>query len=329
MPLIRPRRLRSSATIRRMVRETILSPDDFILPLFVVEGRGDACKMPIASLDGCFHLSPDMAVEAAREAWDVGVPAVILFGLPEEKDPKGSGAWSNEGGVQEATRRIKDAIPEMCVAADTCMCEYTSHGHCGMLKGEGEQTTVDNDVTLELLAKTAVSQARAGADIVAPSDMMDGRVAAIREALDAEGCHDTLIMSYAAKYASAFYGPFREAVDSTPSFGDRKTYQMDPGNAREAVKEVLLDVEEGADIVMVKPAMPYLDIIRTMREISDLPTAAYQVSGEFAMIKAAGKAGLIDEEAAMLESLISIKRAGADMILSYFAVDAAKALSGK
>ena len=319
-PINRPRRLRATPTIRGMVRETDLRPDDFIYPLFIVEGKG--LREPIPSLAGQFHLSPDMAVKEARAAWEAGVPAVILFGLPNAKDPQGSGAWARDGVVQQGVRAIKEALPRMCVICDTCLCEYTDHGHCGPLSGE----TVDNDAALPLLAQTAVSQARAGADMVAPSDMMDGRVAAIREALDQAGLPDTIIMSYAAKYASAFYGPFREAAQSAPSFGDRKSYQMDPANVREALREVALDVAEGADILMVKPALPYLDVIRAVRDRFDLPLAAYNVSGEFAMVKAAAERGWIDGEKAMMESLTSIRRAGAEMIITYFAVDAARLL---
>jgi len=319
-PLIRPRRLRTTAGLRRMVRETSLSPDDFIYPLFVVEGRGR--REPIPSLAGQRHLSPDLAAREAKAAFDLGIPAVILFGLPERKDASGSEAWAEEGVVQQAVRAIKQAAPELLVICDVCLCEYTDHGHCGLLKGE----TVDNDSTLPLLARTAVSQARAGADMVAPSDMMDGRVRAIRLALDEAGLSQVAIMAYAAKYASAFYGPFREAAQSTPSFGDRKAYQMDPANAREAIKEVSLDIEEGADIVMVKPALPYLDVIRRVRESCLLPLAAYNVSGEYAMIKTAAEQGLLDGQAAMLECLTAIKRAGADMIITYFAPEAARLL---
>ena len=321
-PTNRPRRLRLSATIRHMVRETVLTPHDFVLPLFVVQGRGKGFKKPIKSMPNCFHLSPDMAAEAAGEAYRYGVQGVLLFGLPDYKDATGSGAWDDDGAVQEATRAIKDVQPEICVISDTCLCEYTDHGHCGILKND----TVDNDATLELLARTAVSQARAGADMVAPSDMMDGRVGAIRKALDESGLEDTIVMSYAAKFASSFYGPFREAAECAPSFGDRKTYQMDPGNAREAIREVALDVEEGADILIVKPALPYLDIIKETRQRFDLPVAAYQVSGEYAQIKGAAAVGLVDEVSNMMESLTSIKRAGADLIITYFAVDAARVL---
>lgn len=322
-PVHRPRRLRGSTAIRQMVRETVLTPSDFILPLFVVQGQGSGYRRPIKAMPGCDHLSPDMAAVEAKRAFQVGVPAVILFGLPEKKDAQGSGAWADDGAVQLAVKAIKEAVPEMCVICDLCMCEYTDHGHCGILCGE----TVDNDPTLSLLVKAGISQARAGADMIAPSDMMDGRVGALRKALDQNGFEGVPIMAYAAKYASAFYGPFREAAESAPSVGNRKTYQMDPPNAREAMKEIALDVEEGADIIMVKPALPYLDIIQKARENFDLPIAAYQVSGEYSMIKVAGAAGLIDETQVMLESLTAIKRAGADMILTYFAVTASKILA--
>ena len=321
-PINRPRRLRTTPTIRHMVRETALTPHDFILPLFVMEATEKGFKRPIKSMPGCYHLSPDMAAETAKEAYSVGVPAIILFGLPIKKDSQGSSAWADDGAVQQAVHAVKDARPEICVICDTCLCEYTDHGHCGMLQGE----TVDNDATLELLAKTAVSQARAGADMVAPSDMMDGRIGAIRKGLDDEGFTDTAVMSYAAKFASSFYGPFREAADCAPAFGDRKTYQMDPGNSREAMREIALDIEEGADIIIVKPALPYLDIIKSTRDRFPLPVAAYQVSGEYAQIKGAAAIGLVDEVSNMMESLTSIKRAGADMIITYFAINAAKTL---
>jgi porphobilinogen synthase len=321
-PINRPRRLRTSPTIRHMVRETALTPHDFILPLFVVEDSGTGFKKPIKSMPGCYHLSPDMAAQMAKEAYSVGVPAVLLFGLPTKKDSQGSSAWADDGAVQKAVRAIKDVRPEICVICDTCLCEYTDHGHCGVLRGE----TVDNDATLELMAKTAVSQAQAGADMVAPSDMMDGRVGAIRQGLDDAGFIDTPVMSYAAKFASSFYGPFREAADCAPAFGDRKTYQMDPGNSREAMREIALDIEEGADIIIVKPALPYLDIIKSTRDSFPLPVAAYQVSGEYAQIKGAAAIGLVDEVSNMMESLTSIKRAGADMIITYFAINAAKVL---
>lgn len=321
-PINRSRRLRTSPTIRHMVRETALTPHDFILPLFVVEDSGTGFKKPIKSMPGCYHLSPDMVAQMAKEAYSVGVPAVLLFGLPTKKDSQGSSAWADDGAVQQAVRAIKDVRPEICVICDTCLCEYTDHGHCGVLRGE----TVDNDATLELLAKTAVSQVQAGADMVAPSDMMDGRVGAIRQGLDDAGFIDTPIMSYSAKFASSFYGPFREATDCAPAFGDRKTYQMDPGNSREAMREIALDIEEGADIIIVKPALPYLDIIKSTRDNFPLPVAAYQVSGEYAQIKGAAAIGLVDEVSNMMESLTSIKRAGADMIITYFAINAAKVL---
>jgi porphobilinogen synthase len=320
-PSHRPRRLRKNEVIRRMVRETSLSPDDFIYPLFVTFGK--KVRKEIKSMPGCFQESVDMVVRHAKEVYSLGIPSVLLFGIPEQKDEIGSGAYDPHGVVQKAISAIKNKVPELYVITDVCMCEYTSHGHCGIIEG-GD---VKNDATLELLAKEAVSHARAGADMVAPSDMMDGRVGAIRSALDGEGFSETPIMSYAAKYASAFYGPFREAAESTPQFGDRRSYQMDPANRREALREVALDIDEGADIVMVKPAMTYLDVISDVRESFDLPVAAYNVSGEYSVIKAAAKLGWIDETRAMLEVLTSIKRAGADMILTYFAKEAAKALN--
>jgi porphobilinogen synthase len=295
------------------VRETSLATSDLIWPLFVVPGSN--VKTPIASLAGQYHLSADKLVDEVKAARDLGVMAVILFGLPEGKDEVGSQAYAPDGVVQQALEKLKAQAPGVVLMTDVCLCEYTSHGHCGLLKGE----EVDNDATLDLLARQAVSHARAGADVVAPSDMMDGRVARIREALDLEGFSHVAIMSYAAKYASAFYGPFREAADSAPAFGDRRGYQMDPANAREALREVRLDVEEGADIVMVKPAMAYMDVIRRVRDRVDLPLAAYNVSGEYAMIKAAAERGWIDEKAIVLELLTGIKRAGADLILTYFA----------
>lgn len=304
-----------------MVRETSLSLDDFIYPLFVTFGKN--IRKEIKSMPGCFQESADRVVKNAKEVYSLGIPAVLLFGIPEHKDEVGSSAYDPRGVVQKAIKAIKDKIPELYVITDVCMCEYTSHGHCGIIeKGE-----VKNDLTLELLAKEAVSHAKAGADMVAPSDMMDGRVYAIRTALDEEGFSEIPIMSYAAKYASAFYGPFREAAESTPKFGDRRSYQMDPANRREALKEVALDIEEGADIVMVKPAMTYLDIISDVKDAFDVPVAAYNVSGEYSLIKAAAKLGWIDENRAMLEVLTSIKRAGADLILTYFAKDAAKILN--
>jgi porphobilinogen synthase len=320
-PYQRPRRLRKNETIRRMVRETSLSPSDFIYPLFVTYGKN--VRKAIKSMPGCFQESVDMVVKHAKEVYSLGIPAVILFGIPEHKDEIGSGAYDPHGEVQRAITAIKNKVPGLYVITDVCMCEYTSHGHCGVIEG-GD---VKNDATLELLAREAVSHAKAGADMVAPSDMMDGRVETIRLALDQEGFSETPIMSYAAKYASAFYGPFREAAESTPQFGDRRSYQMDPANRREAMREVALDIDEGADIVMVKPAMTYLDIISDVRERCDLPVAAYNVSGEYSVIKAAAKMGWIDEERAMMEVLTSIKRAGADIILTYFAKEAARTLN--
>src|SRR3990172_943404 len=320
-PYQRPRRLRKGETIRRMVRETSLSPDDFIYPLFVTFGKN--IRKEIKSMPGCFQESVDMVVKHAKEVWSLGVPAVILFGIPEHKDETGSGACDPHGVVQKAISAIKDKVPGIYVITDVCMCEYTSHGHCGIIEG-GD---VKNDATLELLATEALSHARAGADMVAPSDMMDGRVEAIRIALDEEGFSGIPIMSYAAKYASAFYGPFREAAESTPQFGDRRSYQMDPANRREALREVALDIEEGADVVMVKPALSYLDIISDVRDTFDVPVAAYNVSGEYSLVKAAARLGWIDEQRAMMEILTSIKRAGADLILTYFAKEAAKILN--
>jgi len=320
-PVHRPRRLRRNDVIRSMVRETSLSPADLIYPVFVTHGKG--VKKEIEAMPGCFQESVDEIVKNAKETHKLGVPAMLLFGIPEHKDAEGSSAWDEHGPVQEAIRAIKDAVPEMYVITDVCMCEYTSHGHCGLIEG-GE---VLNDPTLELLAREALSHARAGADMVAPSDMMDGRVEIIREALDEDGLIDVPIMSYAAKYASAFFGPFREAAESTPQFGDRRSYQMDPANRREALMEVALDVEEGADIIMVKPALPYLDIISDVRDEFDLPVAAYNVSGEYSMVKAAAKLGWIDHDRVMMEVLTSIKRAGADLILTYHAKEAAKLLN--
>lgn len=302
------------------MRETDLNPQDFIYPLFVVSGKG--VKNPINSMPECFQESPDRAVESAKEAFSLGIPAVILFGIPDRKDEIGSSAYDDSGVVQQTVRAIKDTIPDMIVITDVCLCEYTSHGHCGIIKNG----KVDNDATLEILALEALSHARAGADIVAPSDMMDGRIGYIRKALDQEGFTDTVILSYAAKYASAFYGPFREAAESAPAFGDRRSYQMDPANRREALKEVALDIEEGADIVMVKPALAYLDIISDVKRSFNLPVAAYNVSGEYSMVKAAAKLGWLNEDAVMLEVLTAIKRAGADLILTYFAKRAAKLL---
>ena len=320
-PLYRPRRLRSNESIRRMVRETTLSPDDFIYPLFVMHGKG--VKKEISSMPGNYQQSIDNIVKDCEEVKDLGIPAVLLFGIPEHKDEVGSEAYSDEGIVQHAIKAIKNKFPELVVITDVCLCEYTSHGHCGLIKNG----VVQNDATLELLAREALSHARAGADMVAPSDMMDGRVGAIRETLDSDGFYDIPIMSYAAKYASSFYGPFREAAESTPQFGDRRSYQMDAPNSREALREVALDIDEGADIVMVKPALAYLDIIYQVKQQFNLPVAAYNVSGEYSMIKAAAKLGWIDGERAMMESLIAIKRAGADIILTYFAKEAAALLN--
>jgi porphobilinogen synthase len=322
-PIQRLRRTRRTGALRGLVRETRLSPSDLVYPIFVTVGED--VKNPVASMPGVFQLSINHAVAEAKRAGDLGVPAVLLFGIPNQKDEAASGAYDPEGIVQLATRAIKDAAPELIVITDVCLCEYTSHGHCGVVeKGTGE---IMNDVSLELLARTASSQAEAGADIVAPSDMMDGRVAAIRSELDNEGFQDTPILAYAAKYASAFYGPFREAAESAPAFGDRRSYQMDPANAREALLEVELDVEEGADIVMVKPALPYLDVLRRVRETTKLPVAAYSVSGEYAMIKAASQNGWLDERTAVLEALTGVKRAGADIIVTYHAPDVARWLS--
>ncbi|MDH4240558.1 MAG: porphobilinogen synthase [Phycisphaerae bacterium] len=320
-PKIRMRRLRRNPAMRRLVRQTTLSVDDFICPLFVREGQG--LKTPIKSMTGCFHFSPDTIASEAAEVAALGIPAVILFGLPEKKDKTGSQAWAEAGVVQRSISQIKKAAPDLLVVTDVCLCEYTDHGHCGVIK-DGK---VDNDATCELLAKMALSHAQAGADIVAPSDMMDGRVKYIREALEENDFHDIAIMSYAAKYASAFYGPFRDAAESAPSFGDRKSYQMDPANADQAMAEIALDIAEGADIVMVKPALPYLDIIYRARRRFDCPIAAYNVSGEYMMINSAAQAQLLDKNSAMLEMLCSIKRAGADIIITYFAKEVAKLLS--
>jgi len=321
-PATRLRRLRRTGVLRGLVRETELSVAHLVSPMFVVAGA-QRRRAPIPSLPGVDHLSIDGAVEEAGEVAALGIPAVLLFGLPAAKDEQGSGAWDEEGVVQLATRAIKAAHPDLLVVTDLCLCEYTSHGHCGLLR----DGAVDNDATLELLARTAIAQAAAGADAVAPSDMMDGRVGAIRAALDEHDLTDTAIISYAAKYASAFYGPFREAAGSTPAFGDRRAYQMDPANAREAVRESLLDAQEGADVLMVKPALPYLDVIRRVREASDLPIAAYNVSGEYAMVKAAAAAGLLDERGAVLEALTGIRRAGADIVITYHAKDVARWLT--
>jgi porphobilinogen synthase len=318
-PQTRLRRLRATHELRGLVRETTLAPADLVYPLFVALGSDR--REPIPSMPGIDRLSIRHAVAEAAEAAALGIPGVLLFGIPASKDEEGSGAWDEEGVVQLATRAIKEALPEMVVAADLCLCEYTSHGHCGLIREDGR---IDNDATLELLARTAVSQARAGADLIAPSDMMDGRVGVIRQALDESGHAEIPILAYSAKFASAFYGPFREAAESTPAFGDRRSYQMDPANSREAMREARLDVEEGADIVMVKPALPYLDVIKAIRDQTDLPVAAYNVSGEYAMIKAAAAAGWLDERAAVLEALTGIRRAGADIVISYHAKDAAR-----
>lgn len=318
--IIRPRRLRRTSAIRDMVRETTLSTKDLIFPLFVKHGRGE--RDPIPSMPGQYRFSPDTIVKETEEIRSMGIPAVILFGLPEKKDPVGSSAYDDGEVVQRSISAIKDRIPDMTVITDVCLCEYTDHGHCGVIK----DGCVDNDATIELLARQALSHAKAGADFVAPSDMMDGRVAVIRKALDEERFHDTGILSYAVKYASAFFGPFREAAGSAPQFGDRSGYQMDPANANEAIKEAILDMEEGADMIMVKPALPYLDIIRRVREECLLPLVAYNVSGEYAMIKAADQNGWIDGKKAMMEALTCIKRAGADLIITYFAKEAARIL---
>ncbi len=317
-PAERPRRLRRSARLRALVRETRVTPEQLIYPLFVVPGSGVRKEIP--SLPGCFHLSADEAAREARDVEALGIAGVILFGLPEAKDAAGSQGYAEDGVVQQAVRAIRAECKELLVATDVCLCEYTSHGHCGVVDGHD----VRNDPTLELLATMAVSHARAGAHLVAPSDMMDGRVAAIRKGLDSSGFADVPILSYAAKYASAFYGPFREAADSAPQFGDRRSYQMDAANVREALREVRLDVEEGADIVMVKPALPYLDVIRAVREAVDRPVAAYNVSGEYAMVKAAAARGWVDEERIVAETLLSIRRAGADIIVTYHAKDFAR-----
>ena len=322
-PDYRPRRLRKNEAFRRMIRETTLSVDNLIYPLFVVPGQG--VRRPIVSMPGVFQLSVDELVKEAREVLAARIPAVILFGIPDKKDERASGAYAAEGIIQRAVKALKDKTPDLMVIGDVCLCEYMSHGHCGLIR-QGE---VDNDATLELLARTALSQVKAGADMVAPSDMMDGRVAEIRQALDENGFEHIPIMAYSAKYASAFYGPFREAAGSAPQFGDRKSYQMDPPNVREAIREASLDMEEGADILMVKPALAYLDVIAKVREEFDLPVAAYNVSGEYAMVKAAALQGWLDEEKVMMEMLIGIRRAGADLILTYFAKQAAALLQNR
>jgi porphobilinogen synthase len=303
-----------------MIRETSLSVNDLILPLFVIDGQD--VKNPISSMPGHFQLSIDNFLKTAEDVYELGIPAIVLFGIPENKDALGTRAYADDGIVQRATRAVKEKLPDLVVITDVCLCQYTDHGHCGVVKGD----TIDNDASLDLIARTALSHARAGADMVAPSDMMDGRVAEIREILDENNFSQIPIMSYAAKYCSAYYGPFRSAADSAPKFGDRRTYQMDPANALEAIREVTMDIEEGADIIMVKPALAYLDIICRVREEIDLPLAAYNVSGEFSMIKAAEKMGWIDGSKVMMETLTAIKRAGADMILTYFAIEAAQVL---
>lgn len=320
-PDSRPRRLRSTEALRSLVRETALSPADFIWPLFIEPGKG--IRKPIVSMPGQFRFSPDEAAKEAKKAFELGVPAVILFGIPHRKDSLASSAMDTRGPVPEAIRAIRNAVPDMLVITDVCLCEYMDHGHCGVV----EKGQILNDDTLDLLASEALMHVKAGAGMVAPSDMMDGRVGYIRATLDEEGYDNIPIMAYSAKYASAYYGPFRDAAESAPAFGDRRSYQMDPANAFEALREVVLDEDEGADIIMVKPAGPYLDIVHMVRELTDLPVAAYQVSGEFAMIQAAAEKGWIDRERVMMESLLSIKRAGADMILTYFATDAAELLS--
>jgi len=319
-PDYRPRRLRQTDAFRRMIRETQLSTDDLILPIFAINGT--RVQNPIDSMPGHYQLSIDNLIQTSKSAYELGIPAVMLFGIPDRKDPLATRAYAKDGIVQNATRALKDKIPDFVVITDVCLCQYTDHGHCGVVDGQ----IIDNDASLDLIAKTALSHAEAGADMVAPSDMMDGRVSEIRNILDENNLSNVPIMSYAAKYCSAFYGPFRHAADSAPKFGDRRTYQMDPANALEAIREVTMDIEEGADIIMVKPALPYLDIICRVREEIDLPVAAYNVSGEYAMIKAAEKMGWIDGNRVMMETLTSIKRAGADMILTYFAIEAAKAL---
>jgi len=318
--MVRPRRLRRTPTIRRMVRETFINVDDLIYPVFVKHGKGE--RQPIPSMVGQYRLSVDELVKEAAEVWSLGIPALILFGLPKKKDELGSEAYAGDGIVQQAVAAIKEKVPELILVTDVCLCEYTDHGHCGII----EDGHVDNDATLEILSRIALSHAKAGADFVAPSDMMDGRVKAIRGTLERDGFKDTGILAYAVKYASSFYGPFREATDCAPQFGDRAGYQMDPANAREALKEAFTDVEEGADIIMIKPALPYLDIIHQVRANINLPIAAYNVSGEYAMVKAADQNGWIAGEKVMMEILLSIKRAGADLILTYFAKEVAKLL---
>jgi porphobilinogen synthase len=338
-PVTRLRRLRQSEPLRSLVRETRLTPEAFVYPMFVCPGQG--VRKEVRSMPGVFNLSVDEAVKEARETYQLGIKSVILFGLPEKKDEVATGAWADDGIVQQAARALKRELPDLIVMGDVCLCEYMSHGHCGIVRARCAQSlgaavasppsaTADyeivNDATLEILARTAVSLTRAGIDVIAPSDMMDGRVGAIRKALDGAGFPNTPILSYAAKFASGFYGPFREAADSTPQFGDRRSYQMDPANIREAMREIELDLEEGADMIMVKPAMPYLDVIAAARERFDVPLAAYQVSGEYAMIEAAARNNWIDRDRVMMESLVSIRRAGASIILTYFAKDAARVL---
>ncbi|HKE11478.1 MAG TPA: porphobilinogen synthase [Myxococcota bacterium] len=320
-PTVRPRRLRRTETLRRMVRETRLSRENLVLPLFVVEGSG--VREPVASMPGVFRYSVDSLVDETKRVHDLGIPGVILFGIPAAKDARGSGADAPDGVVQRAIRAVKQGVPGLCVISDVCLCEYTDHGHCGLVEGE----EVQNDPTLERLASAALSHARAGADVVAPSDMMDGRVAAIRRTLDGSGFEDVAILSYAAKYASAYYGPFREAAESAPAFGDRRSYQMDPPNRREALREMRLDLSEGADALMVKPALPYLDVLAEARREFDVPLAAYHVSGEYAMIQAAAARGWMDGPRALDEALVSIKRAGADLILTYGAKEVAARLA--
>ncbi len=319
-PYYRPRRLRQNKEFRRMIRETVLTTDDLIAPLFTISGKN--IKNPIQSMPGHYQLSVDNLVQEAKKIYNLGIPAIVLFGIPEKKDPLGTQAYAKNGVVQKGINAIKNKFPGIIVITDVCLCQYTDHGHCGFVEGN----TINNDATLDLLAKAALSHAEAGADMVAPSDMMDGRVSEIREALDENGFTNLPIMSYSAKYCSAFYGPFRHAADSAPKFGDRRTYQMDPANSLEAIREAAMDVEEGADIIMIKPALSYLDIISRLRDEIDLPLAAYNVSGEYAMVKAAAEKGWIDGKKVMMETLISIKRAGADMILTYFAIEAAMEL---
>ncbi len=325
-PTHRPRRLRTHTQLRRMVQEHVLTTSDLIYPLFAVPGEGIAQE--VKSMPGVYQLSVDKIVEEAKQVYDLGIPAIILFGIPAEKDTDATGAWHDHGIVQRAATAVKESIPDLIVIADTCLCEYTDHGHCGYLEVGDLTGRVLNDPTLELLQQTAVSQARAGADIIAPSGMMDGFVQAIRRALDAAGFQETPILSYAAKYASAYYGPFRDAAESTPQFGDRRTYQMDPANSREALKEIALDIAEGADLLMVKPALAYMDVIWQVKQACHLPVAAYNVSGEYSMVKAAALKGWIDEERVVMETLLSFKRAGADLILTYHAKDAARWLHG-